>query len=423
MGTVRLFLGTAVKRNWEVHQMDVYNAFLHGDLEEEIYMKHPPGFKASDPKKVCRLRKSIYGLKQSPRCWFEKLSTALKKFGFEQSLSDYSLFTMDKDGEQLHVLVYVDDLIITGSTMTVMQAFKDYLSTCFHMKDLGPLKYFLGIEVAHSPSGMYLCQRKYALDIISDSGLLGAKPVAFPLESNNKLALSASPYLPHPAKYRRLIGRLIYLAVTRPDLAYCVHFLAQFMQKPREDHWEAALRVVKYLKNNPGQGILLRAAGSFQFTGWCDSDYSGCPLTRRSVTGYFIQLGGSPISWKTNKQKTVSRSSAEAEYRAMAHITQELIWLKRILLSLGVKHDGSMLVRCDSEAAIHIATNPVFHERTKHVEVDCHFVRNEVLTKNIRLLHVGTGSQLADILTKPLGTQDYAQFCVKLGIQDLHAPT
>ena len=423
MGTVRLFLDTAVKNNWDVHQMDVYNAFLHGDLEEEIYMKLPPGFKASDPAKVCRLRKSLYGLKQSPRCWFSKLSTSLKEYGFEQNLLDYSLFTLDKDGAQLRVLVYVDDLVISSSNLKIMQNFKDYLSSCFHMKDLGPLKYFLGIEIARNSTGMYLSQRKYALDIVSDTGLLGAKPVSFPLDTNHHLALSKSKLLQEPEPYRRLVGRLIYLAVTRPDLAYCVHVLAQFMQAPREDHWAAALRVVRYLKNNPGQGILLRADTPFHFTGWCDSDYASCPLTRRSVTGYFIQLGGSPISWKTKKQKTVSRSSAEAEYRALAFLTQELIWLKRILAALGVKHKQSMSVWCDSKAAIHIATNPVFHERTKHVEVDCHFVRDEVLSKNICLNHVCSDKQLADIFTKPLGRQEYEQFCFKLGIQDLHAPT
>ena len=187
------------------------------------------------------------------------------------------------------------------------------------------------------------------------------------------------------------------------------------MQHRREDHWAAALRAVRYLKKSPGQGILLRADTPFQFTGWCDSDYASCSVSRKSVTGYFIQLGGSPISWKTKKQKTVSRSSAEAEYRALAFLTQEFIWLKRILAALGVKDDQSMAVCCDSKAAIHIATNPVFHERTKHVEVDCHFVRDEVLSKNIYLHHVSSVQQLAAIFTKPLGRQEYEQFCFKLG--------
>lgn len=400
MGTVRLFLQAAAGKGWDVHQMDVHNAFLHGDRHEEVYMKLPPGFHSADSTKVCRLKKSLYGLKQAPRCWFAKLSTALKEYGFTQSRSDYSLFTYDRNGIQLQVLVYVDDLIITGSSTKAMSDFKGYISSCFHMKDLGPLKYFLGIEVARNSTGIYLCQRKYALDIITEAGLLGAKPATFPLEQNHKLALSTSPLLPNPQIYRRLVGRLIYLAVTRPDLAFSVHTLAQFMQAPRNDHWSAALRVVRYLKKNPGQGILLRANDNFQITGWCDSDWASCPLTRRSITGYFVQVGDSPISWKTRKQPTVSRSSAEAEYRAMAFLTQELIWLKCILADLGIKHDQPMFVHCDSKAALHISTNPVFHERTKHIELDCHFVREEIQAGTIVTKHVNSHSQLADIFTK-----------------------
>ena len=171
--------------------------------------------------------------------------------------------------------------------------------------------------------------------------------------------------------------------MTRPDLTYSVHVLAQFMQTPREDHWHAALRVVRYLKGSPCQGVLLRADDNFQINGWSDSDWASCPLTRRSVTGYFVQLGNSPISWKTKKQHTVSLSSAEAEYRAMAYLTKELIWLKRILQPLGVNHNQSMRLYCDSKAALHIGNNPVFHERTKHIELDCHFIRDEILAGTI----------------------------------------
>ncbi|XP_019087396.1 PREDICTED: uncharacterized protein LOC109127273 [Camelina sativa] len=348
METVRLFLEVAAGRNWIVHQMDVHNAFLHGDLEEEVYMKPLPGFHVADEKKVCRLRKSLYGLKQAPRCWFAKLTTSLREYGFVQSLSDYSLFTFDKGGIQINILIYVDDMIVASNSSGALQLFKDYLATFFKMKDLGPLKYFLGIEVSRGSTGFYLSQRKYALEIVVEAGLLGSKPADFPLEQNHKLALSKSPLLSQPAQYQRLIGRLIYLAATRPDLVFSVHILSQFMQNPREDHWQAALRVVKYLKGTVGRGILLKARTNFQVTGWCDSDYSSCPLTRRSVTGYIVQLGASPVSWKTKKQDTVSLSSAEAEYRAMVHLTKELLWVKRVLTDLGIVHPQPMHVLCDS---------------------------------------------------------------------------
>ncbi|XP_019190136.1 PREDICTED: uncharacterized protein LOC109184576 [Ipomoea nil] len=287
-------------------------------------MKLPPGFEASDPKLVCRLRKSLYGLKQTPRCWFAKLVTALKGYGFLQSYSDYSLFTFTRGGIQINVLVYVDDLIISGNDSAALKTFKAYLSDCFHMKDLGTLKYFLGIEVARSASVLFLCQRKYTLDIISKAGLLGAKPVSVPIKQNHKLGLASGPIFSNPAAYWGLVGRLIYLAVTRPDLAYSVHVLSQSMQEPHDKHWEAALRVVRYLKGTPDQGILLRADTDLTLQGWCDSDWAACPITRRSLTGWLIFLGHSPISWKTKKQTTVSRSSAEAEYRSMVAVTCEL---------------------------------------------------------------------------------------------------
>ena len=236
MTTVRAFLAIAASKNWELHQMDVHNAFLHGDLDEEVYMKLPPGFESSDPSLVCRLRKSLYGLKQAPRCWFAKLVSALKGYGFVQSYSDYSLFTYTRGSIQLNVLVYVDDLILSSNDSAALTTFKAYLSDCFKMKDLGSLKYFLGIEVARSASGLFMCQRKYTLDIISETGLLGAKPSVFLIETNHRLGHVTGPIMEDAASYRRLVGRLIYLSVTRPDLAYAVHVLSQFMQAPRSAH-------------------------------------------------------------------------------------------------------------------------------------------------------------------------------------------
>ncbi|XP_021727142.1 uncharacterized protein LOC110694270 [Chenopodium quinoa] len=264
--------------------------------------------------------------------------SSLKAYGFQQSYSDYSLFTNTKGTVQINVLVYVDDLIISRNNSAALRAFKAYLSDYFHMKDLGTLKYLLGIEVARSSSGLFLCQRKYTLDIISEARLLGSKPASFPMEHNHKLSLASGPLLSDSEPYRRLVGRLIYLAVTRPDLAYSVYILSQFMHAPRTEHWEAALRVVRYLKGTLGQGILLRSNNELTFQGWCDSDWAACPLTRRSLKWWLVFLGKSPISWKTKKQKTVSTSSSEAEYRYMSAITCELKWLKQLILSLGVQH-------------------------------------------------------------------------------------
>ncbi|CAA7040477.1 unnamed protein product [Microthlaspi erraticum] len=294
------FLSNAKK--WELHQMDVHNAFPHDDLDEEVYMKPPPGYRVNGSNL--------------------------------------------KNGSEIYVLVYVDDLIIGGNDSNGINRFKDYLSECFHMKDLGSLKFVLGIEVARRPEGIFLCQRKYTLDIISEAGLLGCKPVAFPMVQQHGFALSKSPLLANPEQYGRLVGRLI--VVTRPNLTYAVHIFSQFMQKPQHDHWTALMRVVR------------------------------CPLTRRSVSGWLMTLGNSPISWKTKKQDVVSRSSAEAEYRCMAMALCELKGLRQLLMEMGVKQDQPMSLYCDKQAAIYIAANPVFHEQTKHVEIDFHDVWDAV---------------------------------------------
>lgn len=304
--------------------MDVHNAFLHGDLDEEVYMRLPPGFSGSSSGKVCRLQKSLYGFRQAPRNWFAKLANALKAFGFTQSYADYSLFSFKRNEVELHVLVYVDDLIVAGNNSDAITNFKAYMSACFHMKDLGALKYFLGIEITRGPEGLFLSHRKYALDILSETGLLGAKPCDFPIEQNHQHSLATGPNFGQPDRYRRLVGRFIYLTFTRPELSYVVHTLAQFMHCPKNAHWNAALRVLRYLKGHPGQGILLRRDSNLQLNAYCDSDYDFCPLTRRSLTACFIMLGTSPVSWKTKKQPTVSRSSAEAEYRSMATTCCEL---------------------------------------------------------------------------------------------------
>lgn len=295
MVSVRTFLAVAIAKNWEVHQLDVNNAFLHGDLKEEVYMKLPPGFTSTSPNKVCRLRKSLYGLRQSPRNWFAKLTSALRRYGFQQSHANHTLFTLRKGTDILSVLVYVDDILVAGNNSALCSSFKHYLDECFKLKDMGPLKYFLWIECARSQEGMFLCQRKYTLDILAETGLGSCKPVDTPLPQNYNLALASGPFYHDVAQYRRIIGRLIYLTITRPDISYSVHILSQFMKSPRQEHFEAAIRVLRYLKTHPGQGVFLRADNDLQLYAYCDSDWASCPISRRSITGYFLMLGSSPI--------------------------------------------------------------------------------------------------------------------------------
>jgi len=272
MTSVRTFLAVAAAKGRALHQMDVHNAFLRGELEEEVYMTMPPGFYTSNPHNVCRLHKSLYGLKQTSSQLFAELSSKLLEYGFVRSYTDYSLFTYKKDSKFMALLVYVDDLVLTGNDSSLCASFKQYLNECFYIKDLRALKYFLGIEVARNSQGLFLCQQKYALDIIEECGLLGSKPVESPMELNHKVAMATGAPLHDATQYRRLIGRLIYLTITCPELSYALHILSQFMQDPKEDHLEVARRVIRYLKGQLGQGILFRSDFDLQITTYCDSD-------------------------------------------------------------------------------------------------------------------------------------------------------
>ncbi|XP_019262826.1 PREDICTED: uncharacterized protein LOC109240615 [Nicotiana attenuata] len=275
-------------------------------------------------------------------------------------------------------------------------------------------------------------QRKYALELVSECGLGGAKPTDSPLDQN--LKLTSVEYDKHcegqtndedledRRVYQRLIGRLLYLAITRPDISFAVQVLSQFMNAPKQSHYEAALRVVRYVKGSPGPGLMMSSKTSGKVAAFCDADWASCSMTRKSVTGYCIKLGDSIVSWKSKKQITVSRSSAEAKYRSMATTVAELVWIHGLLEELGVKVDLPMELHCDNKAALQIASNPMYHERTKHIEIDCHFIREKLQQGLIKTSHVSSRNQIADILTKALGKQLHSEMVGKLGMINIFSP-
>ncbi|XP_042961353.1 uncharacterized mitochondrial protein AtMg00810-like [Carya illinoinensis] len=292
MVTVRCVLSLAAIHSWHLFHLDVNNAFLYGDLDEEVFMKPPPGYL---PK--------------------------------GDSRADYSLFTKKEGNSFLALLLYVDDILLASSDLEAIDSVKAALTLQFKLKDLGPAKFFLGMEIARSQRGISLSQRKYTLELLADFGLLAAKPALFPMDTHAKLSKDEGDLLDDITGYRRLIGRLIYLTHTRPDITFAVHHLSQYLDSPRVPHLQAAMRILRYLKLAPGQGLLFPSDSKVHIKAFSDSDWASCIDTRRSLSGYCVFIGDSLVSWKSKKQHTISRSSAEAEYRSMAFTVCEIIWI------------------------------------------------------------------------------------------------
>ncbi|GMJ05011.1 hypothetical protein HRI_004170300 [Hibiscus trionum] len=417
----KVLLSLVAQNNWHLIQLDVNNAFLNDTLDEEVYMKLPLGYGSyeKDSNMVCKLQKSIYGLKQASRQWFTAFSSVVLQLGFNQSPSDHSLFVKGTGDSLICLLVYVDDIIIGGKDHALVMQIKDQLKIHFKLKELGTLKYFLGFEVARNEKRISLSQRYYALQLLKDTSVMAKKPVSLLVLCPHKLSKTEGELLQDPQMYRRLVGRLLYLTHTRPDITYTVHLLSQFVSAPRKPHLLAANHLLSYIKQTPGLGLFFSSSSSMQLSAFVDSDYSSCPDTRRSTTGYCTFLGGTLIFWRSKKQHTVSRSSCEAEYRAMTSATCELVWLQALLAFFQI-HVTHAALYCDNQSAIFLASNQVFHERTKHIEVDCHFIREKINAGFLKLFHVRSSHQLANVFTKALHSPAFHSIISKLSLLNIH---
>ncbi|GJW67118.1 cysteine-rich receptor-like protein kinase 8 [Tanacetum coccineum] len=334
------------------------------------------------------------------------------------SKTDYSLFVKKEGISFTVVLVYVDDLLITGNDESQISSLEAQLSYVFHMKDFGDLSSFLGLEVCKSSKGIFISQHKYTKELLKEGGVLNNKPYKLPIEPNLKLQANVGTPLQDPEVYRRFIGKLIYLTVTRPDICYTVQLLSQFMQSPTFVHMQAVKHLLRYLLNSPGQGILLANDSVIQLKAYCDSDWASCPMTGRSTTCYCILLSDSPIICKSKKQAVVSRSSIEANYRAMSLTCCEVTWLVNLLKDLSIKDLEPVDLYYDNQATLYVASNPVFHARTKHIEVECHYVSDQLKAGNIKPTYVNTKSQLAYVFTKVVTMDQYTKLLSKLGVSD-----
>ena len=348
INSIRVLLSLIVNSNWPLHQLDVKNAFLNGDLEEEVYMSSPPGFEERCGNgRVCRLKKSLYGLKQSPRAWFERFGKVIKRYAYIQSQADHTMFYKhSNDGKIAILIVYVDDIVLTGDDCDELAKLKKKLAEEFEIKDLGALKYFLGMEFARSREGISVNQKKYVIDLLNETGMLGCKPAETPIEPNVKLQPAEAENVKNMEYYQRLVGRLIYLSHTRPDISFSVSMVSQFMHAPGPAHFEAVYRILKYLKGTPGKGLLFKPQGHLQIEAYTDADWAGSIVDRRSTSGYCSFAGGNLVTWRSKKQNMVARSSAKAEFRTVAHGICEIMWIRRLLEELQATKSSPMKLYC-----------------------------------------------------------------------------
>lgn len=405
--TIRYLMAVAAKFNLNIRQLDVVTAFLHGTLEEEIFMTQPEGF-SDGSKRVCKLTKSIYGLKQSSRVWNTTLNKVLLDFGLKRSSTDQCVYYFVKGNRIFIVAVYVDDIIIFSNNNEMETKLTKVLFDEFKMKDMGEISSVLGIRVTRDrKSGtISLDQANYIVDLLSRFNMSKCNALATPMDANQKLTKKMCPSNEEEAKepYRQLVGALQFcVQVSRPDICFAVNVLSRYNQNPGKAHWAAAKRVLRYLKGTIDKKITYTKQ-STEIQGCCDADWAGDEDERKSTTGYVFTFPNGAISWCSKRQPTVAISTTEAEFMSMTAAIQESIWLKQIENEIFANSIRTIKLYCDNIGAINFAINNTYSARTKHIDIKEKFVHQKVREKFVDLIHLATNEMPADMLTKPLSS-------------------
>lgn len=417
--SLKIFYAVAAWEGLTVRQFDIDSAYLNGLLDTEIYMQQPPGFEDPEhPDWVCLLLKGLYGLKQAGRLWHDVLKSFLLERGWIRCSADPCIFIRFDEHGRAMVAVYVDDMSHAGTDAAYLR-FKAELLECFNIKDLGESKFIVGIQVTQSPKGITLTQSTNISKILAEQHMSDAHPAPVPLTKGDDISITGTSDSPvDGTKYRGIVGKLLYICNTRPDITFAVHTLSRFNKNPSQRHLKLVQRICKYLRGTTNLCLFYpRGDGSpLQLEGYVDSDWANDKDTRRSVTGYVFFINGSPVTWKSTRQPTVALSSTEAEYMAAKDATKEAIWIRRLLADLGHPQSEPTLMNEDNQGCIHLIQNPVHHERTKHIDVQYHFTREQVELGTVEYKYLNSGEQRADLLTKPLLKDDFEYLLRKFNL-------
>ncbi len=418
--SIRTVVALAVQRGLKLHQMDVISAFLNGELEDEVYMKQPEGFAVKGKERlVCKLNKSLYGLKQSSRCWNSMLDEHLKSIGFTQTVSDPCIYVKEENGDIFIVAIHVDDIILAGKTDEEIAKVKESIAERFQAKDMGELKYILGLQVIHENGKIWIGQPTYTESILKKFGMENCKTLETPVDPSSKLVKATEDSeLFNKEEYQSAVGSLLYLSsATRPDITFAVNNVAKFSANPTKEHWTAVKRIFRYLRGTVNYGLLYTENGSPDCVGFSDADWAGDLNDRKSTSGYTFLMNGAAVSWRSKKQTCVALSTAEAEYIALSAAAQEALWMRQLLANLNVNFDEPVKIYEDNQSAICMSKNPQFHGRSKHIDIKYHFVRDQVEKKTITVRYCPTGSMLADIFTKGIPKEQFKKLRELIGVK------
>ena len=429
LDSLRLLLSLGAVYDWEIHQIDIKSAYLNGNLDKEIYMDQPTGFEVPGSEgKVCCLLKAIYGLRQAGRQWHKHLQKTLSDFGYQKLISsDVSIFIKhhNEENQITIILVYVDDMALFGSLKNVKET-KTFIGSRYQYTDMGEIEHFLGLHIVcdRSKRTISVDQTCYIPRILKHFNILTYRPTYTPFATDT--VLTANPEKRSDAslttRYQQIVGSLMYAMLgTRPDICFAVNRLSQFGSNPMHEHMLAAQHVLEYLATTQHRRLLYGANNSTELIGYSDSDWAGDRNDRRSTTGYTFMLSGGPIAWAAQKQRTVALSSTEAEYMALTDCLKHTQWTLSLLQQLLFDVELPIDIFCDSTGAQSIASNNVYHKRTKHIDIRYHYIREKVADRTIVINEINSNDNLADIFTKTLPRDQHNLLTSRIGF--VNAPT
>ncbi|KAI9164699.1 hypothetical protein LWI28_000433 [Acer negundo] len=398
--------------------MDVKSAFINGFLQEEVFVKQLKGFvHAHHPNHVYRLKKALYRLKQAPRVWYECLTQFIVDNIYTRGGVDKTLFIKRNKDELFIAQIYVDDIVFGSTNNTKVQQFVEVMSHEFKMSLVGELSYFLGLQIRQINDGIFINQAKYAKTLVKKFGLVNAKLCDTPMSTTLKLSKDASGKSVKQIQYRSMIGSLLYLTASRPDIFFSVGMgiCARYQGDPKESHLSSVKTIIRYVNGTSNYGIWYSVDTNASLVGFSDVDWAGNCDDSKSTSAGCLFLGNNLVSWFCKKQNSISLSTAEAEYIAAGSGCTQLLWMKQMLVNY-VFNQCTLTLFCDNMSAINISKNLVQHCRTKHIDIYHHFIRELVENKCIVLEHIGTNDQLADLFTKPLNATRFKMVSRSIGI-------